>query len=245
MSPRVSHVACSSTGPDRRSGSICPRTPGWLSPRPALRRSRLQLEVDAGSSARSRRSGSHARVDYCLQAIRLANSPGRQAMKAIQLEQPKQFRVIDVPEPAAPGTGRRGGEGVPRRHLRHRLHRLPRQDAVLQLPRIPGHELGVEVVAVGRGRDEREGRRPGRGRAVHQLPEVLLVCSRAHQLLREPPDARRPRRRRPAPALHGPRAQAARLHEAHLRATGARGNARHRPARDQPREPASRTRPCS
>ena len=36
-------------------------------------------------------------------------------------------------------------------------------------PRIPGHELGVEVLAVGPGVTHVKARRPVRGRAVHEL----------------------------------------------------------------------------
>jgi alcohol dehydrogenase len=70
-------------------------------------------------------------------------------MKAIQLEKPGEFKVIDIPEPSAPGNG----EAVVRVHrigicgtdISGYLGKMP----FFQYPRIPGHELGVEVVAVG------------------------------------------------------------------------------------------------
>src|ERR1051325_5171702 len=72
-------------------------------------------------------------------------------MKAIQLEQPKHFREIDVPEPPQPGPGdavvlvfRVGGCGT---DYSGYLGKMP----FFSYPRIPGHELGVEVVAVGNG----------------------------------------------------------------------------------------------
>lgn len=72
-------------------------------------------------------------------------------MKAIQLECPEKFRVIDVPEPGAPGAG----EAVVRVHrvgicgtdYGGYLGKMP----FFSYPRIPGHELGVEVVSVGEG----------------------------------------------------------------------------------------------
>ena len=72
-------------------------------------------------------------------------------MKAIQLEKPGSFRVIDIDEPPAPGPG----EAVVRVHqvgicgtdLGGYLGKMP----FFSYPRIPGHELGVEVVSVGDG----------------------------------------------------------------------------------------------
>jgi alcohol dehydrogenase len=72
-------------------------------------------------------------------------------MKAIQLERPESFRIIDVPEPSFPGPG----EAIVRVHTvgicgtdyAGFLGKM----AFFSYPRIPGHELGVEVVAVGEG----------------------------------------------------------------------------------------------
>jgi alcohol dehydrogenase len=72
-------------------------------------------------------------------------------MKAIQLEKPQHFRPIDIPEPSAPGAG----EALVRVHrigicgtdYSGFLGKMP----FFSYPRIPGHELGVEVVAVGSG----------------------------------------------------------------------------------------------
>ncbi len=69
-------------------------------------------------------------------------------MKALSLEAPKQWKQIDVPEPAKPGPG----EAVVRVHqvgicgtdLSGYLGKMP----FFSYPRIPGHELGVEVVQV-------------------------------------------------------------------------------------------------
>ncbi|MBL9093366.1 MAG: zinc-binding alcohol dehydrogenase family protein [Planctomycetaceae bacterium] len=72
-------------------------------------------------------------------------------MKALSLAEPKHWQKIDVPEPPAPGPG----EAVVRVHnvgicgtdLSGYLGKMP----FFSYPRIPGHELGVEVVAVGAG----------------------------------------------------------------------------------------------
>lgn len=72
-------------------------------------------------------------------------------MKALQLVEPKNWRVIDIAEPAAPAPG----EAVVRVHrvgicgtdYSGYLGKMP----FYSYPRIPGHELGVEVVAVGEG----------------------------------------------------------------------------------------------
>jgi alcohol dehydrogenase len=72
-------------------------------------------------------------------------------MQALLLEKPGDFRFIDVAEPPAPGPG----EAVVRVHAvgicgtdyGGYLGKMP----FFSYPRIPGHELGVEVVAVGPG----------------------------------------------------------------------------------------------
>jgi alcohol dehydrogenase len=72
-------------------------------------------------------------------------------MKAIQLEQPKQFRRIDVAEPSRPGPGealvRVHRVGICGTDISGYLGKMP----FFSYPRIPGHELGVEVLEVGEG----------------------------------------------------------------------------------------------
>lgn len=72
-------------------------------------------------------------------------------MKAISLDQPQKFRFLEIPEPPKPGPG----EAVVRVHrvgicgtdYGGYLGKMP----FYSYPRIPGHELGVEVIAVGEG----------------------------------------------------------------------------------------------
>ena len=72
-------------------------------------------------------------------------------MQALLLERPQAFRFIDIAEPPPPGAG----EAVVRVHAvgicgtdyGGYLGKMP----FFSYPRIPGHELGVEVVAVGAG----------------------------------------------------------------------------------------------
>lgn len=69
-------------------------------------------------------------------------------MKALCLESPKHFQQIDIPQPEEPGPG----EAIVRVHrigicgtdISGYLGKMP----FFSYPRIPGHELGVEVVAV-------------------------------------------------------------------------------------------------
>ena len=72
-------------------------------------------------------------------------------MKAIQLEKPQTFHAIDIAEPAAPGPGeallRIHRVGICGTDLGGFLGKMP----FYSYPRIPGHELGVEVLAVGAG----------------------------------------------------------------------------------------------
>jgi alcohol dehydrogenase len=98
-------------------------------------------------------------------------------MQALQLEQPKAFRFIDVPEPAEPGPG----EAVVRVHAvgicgtdyGGYLGKMP----FFSYPRIPGHELAVEVVAVGPGVTNVA---PG----DHCCVEPYINCQRCHSCTR-------------------------------------------------------------
>ncbi len=74
-------------------------------------------------------------------------------MKAILLEQPRRFGWIDVEEPTRPGPGqalvRVHGVGICGTDISGYLGKMP----LYSYPRIPGHELGVEVLDVGGGVD--------------------------------------------------------------------------------------------
>ena len=98
-------------------------------------------------------------------------------MKAIQLEQPKAFREIDLPEPAQPGPGdavvRVFRVGVCGTDYSGYLGKMP----FFSYPRIPGHELGVEVVAVGDGVTNVK---PGDKAAV----EPYINCQRCYSCAR-------------------------------------------------------------
>jgi len=70
-------------------------------------------------------------------------------MKAICLEAPKNFQRIEIPEPSAPAAGealvRVHRVGICGTDISGYLGKMP----FFSYPRIPGHELGVEVLAVG------------------------------------------------------------------------------------------------
>lgn len=72
-------------------------------------------------------------------------------MKAVQLVEPKKFQFIDIPEPDSPAFGdtvvRVHCVGICGTDYGGYLGKMP----FFSYPRIPGHELGVEVVAVGEG----------------------------------------------------------------------------------------------
>jgi 2-desacetyl-2-hydroxyethyl bacteriochlorophyllide A dehydrogenase len=98
-------------------------------------------------------------------------------MQAIILDQPQSFRAIDVPEPSAPGPG----EALVRVHrigicgtdYAGYLGKMP----FFSYPRIPGHELGVEVLAVGA---DVTNVRPG----DHCSVEPYLNCQRCYSCRR-------------------------------------------------------------
>ena len=70
-------------------------------------------------------------------------------MKALSLDAPQQFRLVDIPEPTKAGAGeavvRVHNVGVCGTDISGYLGKMP----FFSYPRIPGHELGVEVVDVG------------------------------------------------------------------------------------------------
>lgn len=72
-------------------------------------------------------------------------------MKAIQLAEPGIFKVIDIEEPGAPGPGetlvRVDRVGICGTDLGGYLGKMP----FFSYPRIPGHELGVEILEIGEG----------------------------------------------------------------------------------------------
>ncbi|MEZ6068231.1 MAG: zinc-binding alcohol dehydrogenase family protein [Planctomycetaceae bacterium] len=72
-------------------------------------------------------------------------------MQALQLEQPKVWKSIDIDEPTAPGPGEAQVRvlrvGICGTDIGGYLGKMP----FFSYPRIPGHELGVEVISVGAG----------------------------------------------------------------------------------------------
>jgi alcohol dehydrogenase len=72
-------------------------------------------------------------------------------MKAIQLEKPQSFRRIEIPDVSPPGPGqalvRVLRVGICGTDISGYLGKMP----FFSYPRIPGHELGVEVLAIGSG----------------------------------------------------------------------------------------------
>lgn len=94
-------------------------------------------------------------------------------MQALELTRPGSFRVVDVAAPGAPGPGeallRVHRVGICGTDLAGYLGKMP----FFSYPRIPGHELGVEVLAVGEGVTHI---RPGDRCAV----EPYLNCGRCY-----------------------------------------------------------------
>src|SRR2546422_10911750 len=72
-------------------------------------------------------------------------------MKAIRLERPEEFRPVVLSEPGAPAAGealvRVRRVGICGTDYSGYLGKMP----FYSYPRIPGHELGVEVLEVGEG----------------------------------------------------------------------------------------------
>ncbi|MFN0052711.1 MAG: zinc-binding alcohol dehydrogenase family protein [Planctomycetales bacterium] len=100
-------------------------------------------------------------------------------MKALSLDAPKQWRRIDIAEPDLPGPGealvRVHTVGICGTDISGYLGKMP----FFSYPRIPGHELGVEVVAVGRDVTRV---RPGDRCAVEPYIncQTCYACRRGH-----------------------------------------------------------------
>jgi len=98
-------------------------------------------------------------------------------MKAIQLEKPQSFRPLEIAEPAMPAPGeallRIHRVGICGTDFGGFLGKMP----FYSYPRIPGHELGVEVLAVGEGVTNV---RPG----DHCSVEPYLNCQRCYSCRR-------------------------------------------------------------
>jgi alcohol dehydrogenase len=100
-------------------------------------------------------------------------------MKALQLESPKNFRRIEVDAPARPAAGeallRVHRVGICGTDISGYLGKMP----FFSYPRIPGHELGVEVLAVGVGVTNVE---PGDRCAVEPYIncQQCYSCTRGH-----------------------------------------------------------------
>ncbi len=94
-------------------------------------------------------------------------------MKALLLEAPRDFRRIETDEPSAPGRGealvRVHRVGICGTDIGGYLGKMP----FFSYPRIPGHELGVEVLEVGAGVANV---RPGDRCAV----EPYINCQQCH-----------------------------------------------------------------
>ncbi|MFM8892378.1 MAG: zinc-binding alcohol dehydrogenase family protein [Planctomycetia bacterium] len=98
-------------------------------------------------------------------------------MQALLLERPQSLRFIDTPEPPEPGAGeavvRVRAVGICGTDYGGYLGKMP----FFSYPRIPGHELGVEVVAVGAGVEHVK---PGDRCCV----EPYINCQRCHSCAR-------------------------------------------------------------
>ncbi|MCA9118569.1 MAG: zinc-binding alcohol dehydrogenase family protein [Planctomycetaceae bacterium] len=72
-------------------------------------------------------------------------------MRAIRLEEPKNFQHVDIDEPGKPAAGqalvRTHRMGICGTDYSGYLGKMP----FFRYPRIPGHELGIEVLEVGEG----------------------------------------------------------------------------------------------
>ncbi|MEO8499166.1 MAG: alcohol dehydrogenase catalytic domain-containing protein, partial [Planctomycetota bacterium] len=72
-------------------------------------------------------------------------------MRAIRLEEPKHFHHVEIDEPGSPGPGqvlvRTHRMGICGTDYGGYLGKMP----FFRYPRIPGHELGIEVIEIGEG----------------------------------------------------------------------------------------------
>src|SRR5262249_52881473 len=106
-----------------------------------------------GSTSRGARRITTHRLDGRLRlgTTQSRKRPWRPPMKALSLEAPKQFKRVEIEGPRQPGPGealvRVHRVGICGTDISGYLGKMP----FFSYPRIPGHELGVEVLDVGAG----------------------------------------------------------------------------------------------
>jgi len=90
-------------------------------------------------------------LEYTSHSIQDSRPKDQRDMQAVQLEKPGKFDIINIPEAAAPAAGQALVQvhrvGICGTDISGFLGKMP----FYSYPRIPGHELGVEVLAVGDG----------------------------------------------------------------------------------------------
>ncbi|MCY2968522.1 MAG: zinc-binding alcohol dehydrogenase family protein, partial [Planctomycetota bacterium] len=98
-------------------------------------------------------------------------------MKALSLESPKNWKRLDIPAPGRPGPGdalvRVNTVGICGTDLSGYLGKMP----FFSYPRIPGHELGVEVLEIGEGVTQVQ---PG----DHCAVEPYINCQKCYACVR-------------------------------------------------------------
>lgn len=109
------------------------------------------LQSKAESSFRSPKFESNAHQQTLEFSLTSSFHYSPRTMKTIVLEKPEQFIVSEIPEPGSPGAGealvRVHRVGICGTDISGYLGKMP----FYSYPRIPGHELGVEVMEVGGG----------------------------------------------------------------------------------------------
>ena len=171
--------AAPATSDSARRGSPASGPSGWHGWTPGNHGDSTGISLQASRPPRQRKRGVEPPSSHRINGDERGRIGGGRTHEGDSVEGTGPVRA-DRHRRADEARPRRGaGARPPRRHLRHRHQRLPRQDAVLQLPAHPRPRARRRGAGGRPRRGQRPAGRPLLRRAVHQLPDAASPAGTA------------------------------------------------------------------